>query len=220
MARRIRDTPAASPTLRQRKAASTRLGLVDALVEHLRHESYDARPVTSLCERVSISVPTFFNHFSSKDEMLVLYVRLWSIEAQMEMDTRGPGEKARLTALFECFLGRLDRNPRLVRRIFSHILKESVPASAGVPTRAEILRRFPDRPDAAQAQPRGVGDLIRDALSRAVAGGELPAGSDVERAAGLLVALFFGVPALRGQAARSACLWGLDLVWNALGGEN
>lgn len=199
----------------------TRLGLLDALTTRLRTRPLEEIGVRELCAAVNVSEPTFFNYFGSKQELLILYVRLWSIERQLAMEDETESSRAALEGVFESLAAVLEENPRLVHAIVSHILTQAVSSRAGNPTRAELLLRFPADPGAVELRPQPVGALIRAALERAVRSGEIGRSTDIEETAAVLTALFFGVPVLHTDAARARVLYGagLNLVWRESAGR-
>ena len=208
-------------SLRERKAALTRLGLLDAMVRRLRKQTLDEITVKELCSDVGISEPTFFNHFKSKHELLVLYVRLWSVEMKNAMDVPGATALESLKRLFVLTARATATLPRLMKEIISYQLKYPIAAKTGAPTRAELLLRFPSIGNVEHPRPFSIRSLIREAFDRAVQRGELPRSKELETAVSVLSALFFGVPALNVDAplAEEIYLSGLGSLWRGIGGR-
>jgi AcrR family transcriptional regulator len=201
--------------LRARKAAATRLGLVDAAVQRLRRQPFDELSVKELCRDVGISEPTFFNHFDGKHDLLVLYVQLWSVEVQQQI-ADAPTAYDALARLFEHTAEAIARTPRLMAEIIAHQMRATRPPKLA-PTRAELALRFGE----SERAPRPLPSLVEDAVERAVRARELPGDVDREAAAALLGALFFGAPAAQrdARAVRAIYASGLRTIWHGLGGR-
>jgi len=207
----------AAISLRERKAARTRLGLMDAMLRRLRKQTFEEISVKELCADVDVSEPTFFNHFSSKHDLLVLYVRLWSVEMKQAMGMPKTTAYESLARLFSLTAQATERLPRLMQEIVSYQMRFPVPAKSATPTKAELMLRFPSLASA----PASIRSLIETAIDIAVANRELPETTERDAVVSVLAALFFGVPALHGgsRLAEKTYLSGLRLIWRGLGGR-
>jgi AcrR family transcriptional regulator len=216
------SVPTVALSLRERKAALIRLGLLNAMVRRLRKQTLDEITVKELCSDVEISEPTFFNHFKSKHELLVLYVRLWSVEMKNAMDVPEATALESLKRLFVHTARATAKLPRLMKEIISYQLKHPISAKTAAPTRAELLLRFPSIGNVEHSGPVSVRSLIREALDRGVERRELPRSIEVETAVSVLAALFFGVPALNVDAPRAEEIFlsGLSSLWRGIGGRS
>jgi AcrR family transcriptional regulator len=208
-------------SLRERKAALTRLGLLDAMVRRLRKQTFDEITVKELCADVAVSEPTFFNHFNTKHELLVLYVQLWSVEMKNAMEVPEATAFESLQRLFFLTAQASATFPRLMQEIVSYQVRHPITAATATPTKAELVQRFPSIGGVEHLGAFSVRSLIRSALDRAVERRELPRSMELETAVSVLAALFFGVPALHVDAhfAKEIFLSGLHSLWQSLGGR-
>jgi AcrR family transcriptional regulator len=92
---------AIAPGLRERKAAKTRIALINATARQLRTKSFQEINIEDLCEEVMISKVTFFAYFSTKDHLLWYLSSVWIY--RMVVDCRKSGKEgiAGLRFLFE-----------------------------------------------------------------------------------------------------------------------
>lgn len=208
--------------LRARKAAQTRLALMDAVVARLATGPLDAVSLRACCAEVGVSDPTFFNYFGEKAGALVFFVALWSVEQQWHL-ARAPSARAGLQGLFDRTAESVRRAPFLMPEIITHQLRIATPHPGAKPppappTQADKLLRFPTLPGAEALSPLGVQDLFAATLDRARRAGELPPGTDLALANRLLLSLFFGAAASIPDAAAVADTLsrGLDLIWRGL----
>jgi len=223
----LRDAFDALP-LRARKAARTRLALLDAVLIRLADGPMDTVNVTEICRDVGVSQPTFFNYFGTKPGTLVFYVQLWSLEVQWHMERAASGREA-LQTLFDRTADAIRATRWVMPEIIIHQIRAAGDPSSltkgkqvGPPTVADKLLRFPNHADIAELSPRGVHLLMADALERAVRGGELPPTVDRDLAIRLLTSLFFGAAASSPDADRAADTLsnGLALLWAGLAEEH
>ena len=109
--------------LRERKAAQTRLALVDALVEALRERPFAEITVRSLCQEVGISEPTFFKYFPRKEDPLVLFVALWSIGLAVRAADDSLSGRDIVEMIFAETAREMQRSPRVMHEIIAHQMR-------------------------------------------------------------------------------------------------
>lgn len=209
--------------LRERKAARTRLALLDAVLARLAEGPLSTVNVKRVCAEVGVSEPTYFNYFGSKAGALVFHVYLWSVEAQWRL-ARAESARAGLQELFDRTAEGLREVPWLMPEIIVWQIRAmgttAAPSKPTLPppTVADKLLRLPELEGVEQIQPLGVRQIFQVTLARAVAEGELPADTDLDLAERLLLSLFFGAAACQGPADRVADTLsrGLELTWRSL----
>src|SRR5215470_9537722 len=65
--------------LREKKFARVRLAILSAVLRLMQERSLAAISVREICDVAQVAPATFFNYFPSKEDVLVYYMRLWSI---------------------------------------------------------------------------------------------------------------------------------------------
>jgi len=191
--------------LRARKAAQTKLALLDALVEGLKDRTLEDISVRELCDKVQISEATFFNYFPAKSDLLSYFIALWSIE--MAIEARRAAQScvnsswAAIERIFAATATQIEQHPMVMMEMIIHQARmtgaETVP-EVGV---AERLLRFGEQPEIETIQGTGLNALLPLWLNQAVATGELPATTDINTMVVLLASIFFGTPLLLGRFA-------------------
>ncbi|MEZ4219971.1 MAG: TetR/AcrR family transcriptional regulator [Polyangiaceae bacterium] len=224
--------PSAGPSLkdaiplRERKFARTKMALLDATLERLKHKSLAEITVRELCDAAEVSEATFFNYFKKKDDLLRYFIQVWTLEVQLDADQRAGRDAgvAYIEAIFAHTAERMRDNPRVMLEIIGHMaLCSEAPEDCSHPTLtlAERVQRFPDLADAAVvADECEVDTMFRTAVERAVTRKELPESVNVDLVVGMLLSVFFGTPLWQGHVdmERIADLYAAQLatVWAGL----
>lgn len=213
-----------APTLRERKAADTRVSLLEALLRRIDERPLADIPVKELCDEAGVSQATFFNYFESKVDLVKFFIRLWSVD--MVAVVTGHPESDPLGAI-EAFVvataGQSDQNPGILAEIVGLQARHRMAGGESV-TDADLLRAFPDRPELLEL-PRDAGleALIPPLVQRAIALGQLSPHTDPTEVVVAVVTIFFGVAVLRRQApdlpVEVAYGQQLQRLWRALRAE-
>ncbi len=190
--------------LRQRKAAQTRLTLLEALLSRLDERSLAEISVKELCAEVPCSEPTFFNHFESKEQLLVFFIQLWSVEmawrGKYKLNLEHP-----LEAIEEIFVQTARytvSHPGIMCEILAFQARTRAPQITRKPTRADILLAHPDKEgiEELESENGGLDALLPPLLTAAVSQGLLPENTDIQAVFFALGSIFFGTAVLGRQA--------------------
>ena len=207
--------------LRERKVARLRLGVLDAVLALTAERPLGDVSVREICEVVDISQGTFFNHFPTKDAVLVYYMRLWSLRAAVR--ARAVAHQsgwAALHAIFTFTAEEIEAHPSLMFEIITLVAQATAPPPPMPLTRAERLLAVPEVAGARNLEPESIDQLLQTALAAAIEQGELATATDRLLATRLLKGLFYGLPlATRAEgvgAIRPAYDAGLEIVRSAL----
>src|SRR6266516_4369749 len=76
-----------SLSLREKKFACVRLAILSAVLRLTKERSLADISVREICELAQVAPATFFNYFPSKEDVLVYYMRLWSIPITLQCQT-------------------------------------------------------------------------------------------------------------------------------------
>lgn len=205
--------------LRERKAAQTRLAVLDALLPKLRERCFDDVPVKELCREVGISEPTFFNHFATKGEVLFYFINLWCAATHASFAKGAPKASgvARLYAFYESVAKAMRKHPGVMPEIIGHTVRvRHAPPQLELSV-AELRLGFARLPAVTPMKPPTVTMILAEAFELAVATGELPAETDLAAATRTAMALFFGVPAAEPRASLVGASYRQSLEWMLTG---
>ncbi len=208
--------------LRDRKYARNKLNLLLAAFEQLKDRRFEEISVKALCEEVQVSEATFFNYFPKKNDLLLYFAQLWSIEVGWHA-RRVAAESglAALEAIFEHMAGKAEEHPRAVSELIVFKARlQSYPEPREV-TLAERLTAFPDLPGVENMPSHWLDSILMENLQRAKELGELAESVDLDMVVISLLSLYFGVPLVTALIApgdiHAMYRQQLDLLWAALG---
>ena len=187
--------------LREKKAAQTRLALLDALLDRIEDAPLHTIPVKALCAEVPCSEPTFFNHFKGKDHLIVFYIQLWSLEMSWlaEHDLAQLSALARIETLLTRTMGKISQRPGLMGEILAYQARVPIITPPRPLSRAEKVLAFPDYADVESLEGGGLQTVIPPLLEAAVATGELPPDADLSSLFFAICSIFFGSPVVGRQ---------------------
>ena len=76
-----------STSLRDRKSAKLKLLILSISKTMLQNRNFHDIHVMDLCKKAGISKVTFFRYFPQKEDLLLYFMRVWSFELSIEMQT-------------------------------------------------------------------------------------------------------------------------------------
>jgi AcrR family transcriptional regulator len=182
--------------LREKKFARVRLVILSAVLQLTKERSLAEISVREICEVAQVAPATFFNYFPSKEDVLVYYMRLWSIPVTLQCRAVA-AQRTVLDAIITVFdftAREMEQYPRLMFEVIAYIAHATEPPHPPSLTRAERLLAFPDLPGAEDVEPQTIDELFTTQLKQAVRAGELPSSLSTEAVALLLKTIFYGVP--------------------------
>ncbi len=192
--------------LREKKFARVRLAILSAALQLMQERSLAAISVREICDVAQVAPATFFNYFPSKEDVLVYYMRLWSIPVTLQCRAVATQKTVfdAVVAVFDYTAREMEHYPRLMFEIIAYIAHATEPPHPPALTRAERLLAFPDLPGAEDVEPQSIDELFTAQLKLAVRAGELPSSLETEAVALLLKTIFYGVPlATRREGVRT-----------------
>jgi AcrR family transcriptional regulator len=192
--------------LREKKFARVRLAILSVVLQLTKERSLADISVREICELAQVAPATFFNYFPSKEDVLVYYMRLWSIPVTLQcraVATQRTVLDAIIT-VFDFTAREMEQYPRLMFEIIAYIAHATESPHPYSLTRAERLLAFPDIPGIEDVEPQSIDELFTSQLKQAVRARELPSSLETEAVALLLKTIFYGVPlATRREGVRT-----------------
>ncbi len=183
-------------SLREKKFACVRLAILSAVLRLTKERSLADISVREICELAQVAPATFFNYFPSKEDVLVYYMRLWSIPITLQcraVAVQGTVLDA-IAAVFDYTARETEQNPRLMFEIIAIIAHAKEPPGPPSLSRAERLLAFPGLPGAEDVEPQSIDELFTALLQQAVHTGALSFSVSIEAVVLLLKTMFYGVP--------------------------
>ena len=132
--------PLTNIPLRERKYATQKLKILDAFDKKLKEKSLADISVKEIAHELEISEMTFFNYFSSKKEVLIYFIELWSLEMQILIEGKEP--IASIYLIFEETAKVIEKNLNLFMEIVSSMALYGMAKKEIVIGQAERILRF------------------------------------------------------------------------------
>lgn len=192
----LREVARPDLSLRAMKAARVRLSIVGAVAQLTRERPLADIAVREICDLAQVAPATFFNYFPSKEDVLVYYMRLWSIPVTLlcRAAVERGGALDAITIVFDYTAGEMEQDPRLMLEMIAYIAQAQEPPRPLSISRAERLLAFPDLPEAAEVEPQTLDDLFTSLLQQALRTGDLAPALSLQAVVLLLKTIFYGVP--------------------------
>ncbi len=191
-------TPNLDLSLREKKSAYIKLGLLRAASKRLLDKSLDEISVKELCDDVMISEGTFFNYFPKKTDLLIYYVQLWSVEVswKVKQEFKFSTQFEYIREIFCLTAQKFIMGFNIMKEIIS-LFAISQPNYEMIKlTKAELVQAFPDFMGIDKIEPLPFYQTFDPFIKEAIQTGELPSNHDYNIIALGLWSIFFGIPLL------------------------
>lgn len=211
--------PAPKLSLRERKFARTKLGLLRAALERIEQRPLDEISVKELCGAAEVSEATFFNYFPRKADILTYFTQLWSLEIawQLAHTVQSRDGVDAIAEIFRFAARKIQEQPGTIGEVIAFQARNRDRHRPPEPGRAERLLAFPDHAGIERFAADGMDQLFARHLQYAIEHGQLPANTHLRSAMIGLVSIFYGVPLTLAQttpqAIGSAYQYQLTVLW-------
>lgn len=194
-----------TPGHREMKFARTRLSMLDALLNSLETRSLEETSVQQIADNAGVSYATFFNYFTRKDDLLLYFVQLWSIDCAAHARARELRGLRAIEDVFYYTAAQCAKSPGIMAEIVAYqaLRNDAVPPEYKPLTQAEKILRYPHIEAPEQFPDRGLLSVFGPFLEQAREDGEIPRTADIQAVAANLAVIFLGVPAALGRARSS-----------------
>ncbi|XDD45506.1 TetR/AcrR family transcriptional regulator [Leptospira sp. WS39.C2] len=208
--------------LKERKFARTRTKLTFGLLELLETKPYNEIKIIELCQYAEISEPTFYNYFPEKDELILHYIQIWSLQVTVfaEKNKMANSGYGLIQSLFRYTAKESKKNPRILLEIISFQTKYKKRPQAKELTLAERYLLFPNHPAIGTLPIGGIELILENAMKLAKENKELPKDTNWKSLSLAIASCFFGIPILAFQLNENLeSLWidSLDYIWIGAG---
>jgi AcrR family transcriptional regulator len=183
--------------LRPRKLARAKQALLRAAVARLDSRTLEEIPVKELCDAAGVSEASFFNYFPKKSDLLVYFVRIWSLDVSWRAlhGKRGATARESIEEIFLETARQAAAHPGVMSEVIAHQARMETPPDLHL-TAADRVVAFPDRPGIEDVPAGGLDTVLPPLIDRAVLGGELPESTDRNMALLGFSTIFLGLPVM------------------------
>jgi len=208
-------------SLREKKAAKTKMAILDAALALMAAKPFEDVAVAEICDKAEISYATFFNYFEKKEDVLLYYVQLWSVNVAHRAAQAGGG-LAGITEVFEYTGLECEKGPEVMEEIVAYMARGRNIARLSIAPLSDTEKklRYPYIQDFSALGDTGLHSILPPLILQAVDRGELPPGTDVNDATLALAAIFMGTPValstVRMRGLAGAYSRQLSMLWGGL----
>lgn len=210
--------------LRERKAAQTKIDLLFSMLKKTSQKKLDDISVKELCDDVLISEGTFFNYFKKKTDLLIYFIKLWSIQATYISENEF-GQSSGLKKIEAIFTTTSDYNSigndRIMYEIiaFNALEDNRLELDFSTITDVEKILAFPNHDGIEKIVINDFSDLFVNNLKLAIQLGEIPQNIDFNQVLVILGSLFYGVPIIMKDNKEHISMFykiSLNSIWQTL----
>ncbi|WP_428738776.1 TetR/AcrR family transcriptional regulator [Sulfurimonas sp.] len=181
-------------TQREKKYIKTKVTLLNVFLKELETNSLSAIMIKDIASKAEVSEPTFFNYFDSKQDLLVYFIQIWSIEMNVISKKYENVSISSLDTIKDIFLytaKNMLKNPQLMLEIISFQAQSKISKVHQI-TNGEKWYFFQDIEYVEELDTFGLESIIPPLIQKAINARELPKGTDTELLFLTLSSLFFG----------------------------
>jgi AcrR family transcriptional regulator len=182
--------------LRDRKAAQTKVALMNSFMAQLKDCPMDGVVVKAVCESIPVSEVTFYNYFPRKADVVTFHLRLWSVQAQWDCAAAEMHGLKAVRHLYRSMAELLERSPFLLHEAVTFFSWKGQQALEPLAP-AEIAAAYPDWKGVCEYRSVPVAQLLRERFEEARELGEVPSSLDVDGWLPAALTIFFGAPLAR-----------------------
>lgn len=217
---KLKDIP-----LRERKAAKTKLDLLNAMLDKTKLCKLQDISIKELCYIANISEGTFFNYFSKKENLLIFFIKLWSLQTSY-LANKEWGESSGLKKIEYIF--KITGEVKTIghKRIMGEIIAKFALDDIGEQliiddlTNAEKIMAFPNYEGIETVKYYHLFDIFRTNVELSIKLGELPSNTDIMDAITSIAIIFYGTPLILGldrmDALGEVYVYHLQNLWKRL----
>lgn len=180
-------------SLHQLRKARIKLGILSATLELIGSGAYEELHVERICRLAEVSRVTFFKYFPKKEDVLLYFMRLWSLDRAMDQLTSPKEGKVAIYHLFQKVADYQDR-PGIFLNIVGFIARQSTVPSVPEISETERQLRYPEDPCAWEIVIPSLGTMFDTHVDEAISRGELKIKAGRKEIVAALQTIFYGTP--------------------------
>jgi len=209
-------------SLREKKHARTKIGLMNAFMERLETSRFEEISIKEVCRDLEIAEGTFFNYFPKKLDVIVYYLLLTNVKMSWTANRETPASRylPRIDSLFLQISERL-KNNNVIFQIISVLLAQNERPKKIAISALEKRLAFPGCEGIEKIPAMAIDEWLTGCIKSALKNRELPPKTKVEDVVVSLVTIITGtLLAVRFNNSKSReyhYLRQLKALWKGLG---
>ncbi|HOW35198.1 MAG TPA: TetR/AcrR family transcriptional regulator [Candidatus Omnitrophota bacterium] len=162
-------------SLREKKYARTKVGLMNAFMERLKYNRFDDISIREVCQEVEVAEGTFFNYFPEKIDVVGYYLHLATLKIIWKAKKEAPAGK--YLSLIDSVLSQMSlelNNNNVIYQIFSVLLVRSERPKKIDISALEKKMAFPNCEGIEETPSVILDEWLKECVALALKNGELP----------------------------------------------
>jgi len=171
---------------REIKKAKTKLACLDATLELTRNCAFRDLKSKEIASHAGISEMTFFNYFSTKEDLLVYFMRLWSLEEMARNMTEPLTGREAIDRIFSATAEKIKQQPTIMMSLIGFFASLTSLPKMAVVEPAERWLLYPELEDLQTRPIPGLHETLMQHLE------EMDGSLDRQQLRNHLITLFYG----------------------------
>ncbi len=178
--------------LRDKKAARTKLSILEQTIELIDNGSFRDLLVDDICEKAEISKVTLFKYFPKKEDILVYFMRMWLFKRTVELKQDPKTGLGAIRYLFSVLADECNKYPGLILSLIGYISNLNTPPDPQEIKYEERKILYPDEKNLNEVRILEIDQMFMNHLQEAAALGEIKAENVNSNTIQLLITIFYG----------------------------
>jgi len=179
-------------SLREENAAHIKVDILNATLRAASKMDFKSTLVQELCTEVGISKVTFFKYFPQKEDVLLYYLRVWCLEATLELKSGKLEGVDAIYYLFNKMAVSCKKRPGFMLGLVGYLSTISDHSKPFPFKKLERQMIFLDQPEVAHIEMQSIHQLFEKHLLHAILNNAITKTSNVKQLVNLFTSLLFG----------------------------
>jgi AcrR family transcriptional regulator len=179
-------------SLRKDKAARLKLAVLEQTIKLIGKKPFDDLYVEDICEKVKISKVTLFKYFSTKEDILSYYFRVWCLRRVVDLKEKPKEGLQGIFFLFDKISEDLEQHPGIILGLIAYLSNPKRPFKPFPIKPEEKKFLFPGVPDIQTVEIQSLDQMFEKFALEAIFRKEITKATSTRDVTNLLNTLFYG----------------------------
>lgn len=178
--------------LRKEKAARLKIQILENTLKLIGKKPFEDLYVDDLCAKVKISKVTFFKYFPQKEDVLLYYFRIWSLNRAVELKSKPKEGLQGIYYLSDKISEECEAHPGLMLSLIGYLADLKRPPKPFTVKPEEKGFLFPDQPEIHSVEILSLEQMLEKFTLEAIFRKEITKASGTKDITNLLMAVLLG----------------------------
>jgi len=181
-----------SPGLRATKSAKIKVDILKSTIMLLGKKPFSELHVNNICEDIGYSKVTLFKYFSQKDDILLYFWRVWSLELSVELYHNPKEGLSGIYFMFDRLAKTFEDSPGMLLGYVSYVTSLQRPPAPFAIKQDEKILLLPNETEVEKIELFSIPQLLDKFLLDAIFKKQLEGVSDTKSLTNTLLAIIYG----------------------------